>query len=1057
MLEVDSSGVKVANGNLKKFIEMANKSAKSATTFDDVMNLFNLNLLATSAGVAGLVKAFKGLVSGLKQVASLSIQNYSSFESMQKGLETFFQSAEKGKSKFEELRKLSNQTTFGVDELADSFTQLANVGMAVDTINEKLMMLGDLSGGNKMKFAELVSVYSKIQSTGKAGSMQLEQIATKGIPIYDMLKKIGVEGTATANDVTKAFQEMTKKGGQFYNAMSNINDTIEGKEGFISDYFKEMTVNFAEASGIAEAYKGILDTVREAIGAVSDWLLKINENPVSKAIFQGTLAASLTLVGTLLAVTIVSALKKVGVELKKRISELTVIQALSGPAGWKNLAVAGIVAATAGVTVLTKELIKAKDKADDLANSLPKGSGGSGYSGVKGFTEHTYSNTKELEQQLSTHSTYLKEYEKIENEIRNLQQQAMKSFSLTEIETLNKYIAERQKDLETYENAIAKSEKRIAELKEAAKGEQFVKDVKQFEKDISDMFDETSYGNSLSQLQEFEKELNNLNAQYGVFKIAMDGDSIKKAEAVINEWKEKVSDMKIKIAVDSQTDWQKKLQQAFGFTDKEVANGATKSTVTAIDEFGKINTKREELYAKFAGATGYNKGDYNREYADQMQKAFFTVLDSVRDGTYSGTEDSLKEFAKAVEEAQKKVQSFSDKLRNFTKTQVSNGNVAGAIAGTFASNMLAASSDATNFVNGMAAGGVIGGVANAVGGALATVAQEVDGMDDVLNPLTAAMRALTPIFELFIGVLKPIFTTLDGVKKVLSAIVEGILRPFEPLIRLITSLFEKLANLFTKLFDSLDPIIEVIDMLVGTVLNGIDALLEPILQGFSVVGEFFNIFTELTKPFMTLVNFISSIIKLLAAPLRLLAMLFENLAKIISDWTKPFTSALEGVMDWIDDFLGYEDEEESQTVDLTDAYKSLLEAMKANEEEYEKRKKELNSADYASKVTGVHDMILTPQGNFSTDPDDYIIATKNPSGLNGGNGTAVIQLQPIINNTMADTANVETRTEYGENGMMNLIVKISRKVAQDYADGTNGWDNAVSSRAYRQNGRSLVM
>lgn len=1051
MLEVDSSGVKKATDNLNAFSKAAKDSEKQAVTFDDVMNQFNLNLIATSAGVVGLVKAFKGLVTGLKQVASLSVQNYSSFESMQKGLETFFQSAEKGKSKFEELRKLSNQTTFGVDELADSFTQLANVGMAVDTINEKLMMLGDLSGGNKMKFAELVSVYSKIQSTGKAGSMQLQQIATKGIPIYDMLKKIGVEGTATANDVTKAFQEMTKEGGQFYNAMSNINDTIEGKEGFISDYFKEMTVNFAEASGIAEAYKGILDTVREAIGAVSDWLLKINENPVSKAIFQGTLAASLTLVGTLLAVTIVSALKKVGVELKKRISELTVIQALSGPAGWKNLAVAGIVAATAGITVLTKELIEAKSKADGLANSLPKGSGASGYSDDKGFTEHTYSSIKELEHQTSLHSTYLEEYKELENEIRNLQQQAMKSFSLTEIETLNKYIAEKQEESEILEDKIVKSDKRIEELKRAAKGEQFDKDAKQFKKDILDMFDETSYGKALSQIQEFEKELNNLNAQYDVFKITMDADSMKKAEAVINEWKEKVSDMKIKIAVDSQSDWQKVLSKNFGFSDKDIANlmnsGFTGKAAGDLwkEKIGKRNSAEDTVLKKL----GYTRSsDTEKNNAVDLYNTLKDLVFSIaKDENYQVTEkdtifeslvpqikeaaNALERFGLAVDESgdivEKQLQSFgfsledyAEKLKKAGLSDVQNGKTKYDGAQLKIDSLRSQYESVTETGDKEAIGNILKEFASAVTASGEGFAQMKNGYASYAGgaALSAAGNAL------------------QGTD----------------------------AGNFLQGMSMGGPIVGLINMLIGAIGNVLQSC-EGFSDAFNVVTNIFKMAKPLFQTLIDIINDLNQGVMTAFKPLMGILNAFGIVLKAISNVLNPILNLLVsgfGLFEWLGDLmeewgLVTEETTEKQAVDLTDAYKSLLEAMKANEEEYEKRKKELNSADYASKVTGVHDMILTPQGNFSTDPDDYIIATKNPAGLNGGNGTAVIQLQPIINNTMADTAKVETRTEYGDNGMMNLIVKISRKVAQDYADGTNGWDNAVSSRAYRQNGRNLAM
>ena len=130
---------------------------------------------------------------------------------------------------------------------------------------------------------------------------------------------------------------------------------------------------------------------------------------------------------------------------------------------------------------------------------------------------------------------------------------------------------------------------------------------------------------------------------------------------------------------------------------------------------------------------------------------------------------------------------------------------------------------------------------------------------------------------------------------------------------------------------------------------------------------------------------------------------------------------------------------------LTDAYGSMLSVMKDVEEEYEKRKKQINSQGYADSVTGVHDMILTPQGKFSTDPDDYIIATKNPKGLNGGKGDI------IINNYS------NAQVEATQDDLGNTVILISQKVAMDYAQGNNGWESAIQARQARVAGRNLAM
>ena len=98
-------------------------------------------------------------------------------------------------------------------------------------------------------------------------------------------------------------------------------------------------------------------------------------------------------------------------------------------------------------------------------------------------------------------------------------------------------------------------------------------------------------------------------------------------------------------------------------------------------------------------------------------------------------------------------------------------------------------------------------------------------------------------------------------------------------------------------------------------------------------------------------------------------------------------------IDGVNDFLGYEKEandEKEKEIErqkaLTEAYSNMLTTLRDVQEEYEKRKRAINAEGFNDSVTGVHDMILTPQGRFSTDPDDYIIATKNPNGLDNGGG-----------------------------------------------------------------------
>lgn len=942
------------------------------------MNQFNMSVLASSAGVLGLVKAFNGLISGLRSVATQSIQVYSHFESMQKGLETFFQSADKGKAKFDELRKFSNETTFGVDELASAFTTLANVGTDVDTITQKLTMLGNISGGDKQKFADLVSIYSKILSVGKAGSEQIQQLAMRGIPIYDMLKKIGVSGTATGEQITKAFEEMTKEGGQFYNAMNDINNTIIGKEGFISDYWKEMLNNFAEASGLAEVYKSVLDTVKEAIGHVVDKLYEINNNPTTKIIFQGALVSTLAAIVGIIGGSLLTAISA----LNKKLAITAMLKTVLDP---KTLAIAAALAGVAGLTVAVAGLAKEWENAGDAVNaynsSLPNG-------GAESDNKTPIDNmTSQLEQAQREYDRQLKKYLSLIDKKTSLLQLGQGkvgwAFQDEQVADSDKaYLDELDNKIRKIIGPLDAARQKVDELKESLGELQAKKDfedrISAFEKKVSELFDDTSYSKAEKDIDDLAGKINGLQSEFKEFNPYIDDSSKDKVSKIINEWQSKLENMKIKFAVGNQNDWQKELSKILGFSDKQISQlmqtGYTGNNAGAM--YGQIQHDMIDRRNQAYGIMGF-KPDSKTEQQDAVNlynNLRNSILDIIQSKNFNinnnifknlttqldNAKEQLRKFGFALDDAGNVVENnFIVQLKEWTDEQISNGNLGGAIVGSLASH----SSDLQNAANGAQQGGWIGAVIETVVGALANVCQGLENFDEVLNP--------------------------------------------------VTTLFQNLSELISFIMEIVSSVLKII-LAVAKIINTILKILKPVLK------------------------LIEGIIAAIADFIDMIANVIEAIASLLP-WVKET-----------------KDIEEENAVDLTEAYKELISAMKNNEEEYEKRKKELNASDYASKVTGVHDMILTPQGQFSTDPDDYIIATKTPGALNN-NGAVPIYLQPIINNTIADTANVDTKTERDNNGVMQMIVTISRKIASDYANGENGWDNAVSARAYKQNGRSLAL
>ena len=103
----------------------------------------------------------------------------------------------------------------------------------------------------------------------------------------------------------------------------------------------------------------------------------------------------------------------------------------------------------------------------------------------------------------------------------------------------------------------------------------------------------------------------------------------------------------------------------------------------------------------------------------------------------------------------------------------------------------------------------------------------------------------------------------------------------------------------------------------------------------------------------------------------------------------------------------------------------------------------------------VHDAILTPKGDVvTTDPKDYLIATKQPQNLVGGGNVTV---QPVINNNIVNNTSSHVRQEQTQNadGSIDILTIIEDTVGQYIASPKS--DDAFATREYRMRGRQAIM
>lgn len=937
------------------FKKKADESEKSTGSLDDALRALSPSALFAVAGVTALVGTLKSLIN----VGSNIINVTSQFEQTQKSLETVLQSAEKGKELFEDLRKFSFDTTFGVDELANASSQLLNAGESVSKLQGDLKMLGDLAQGDKNKFQELTSIFAKIQNTGRATSMQLQQLALRGIPIQKTLKEMGVTGVASAEQLTQAFEKLTAEGGQFHDAMNNIIDTIEGKKGFITDTIKEIYVNFGELTGITDTYKETLDFVYNVLDTINNKLMEWNENPMTKAIISGVFTTAITALVTVIGVSLVGALNTVIVKLG---IIATLKSFITGPLGIIGLATAGIAGLVGGIASYSRSLKDAEKDLESLNNKIKEnkrlaneymnpeqGSRENQLSQAQKDLE-TYKTSKaNIEKKLSDAKKKLAEYKKATIGLEETYDPLLATYVKVSDRTaeLQEEVDKWTKSLGSADYFIDLTTKQINRLNDAIKA---FGDRNALEEVFNNVYTEIS--KDVAETETLENQLKQLQLYR-----AMEGKYDNSGQLVF-------FDSKTKQAIDDSIRYlENKLKGVSAWEDifKNVTGIAVPKEGTKDKSRGQIagedyKARMDKLYeaqVKAQVALGGKQEEVSKsvavKFVNTIEKQIEELLSNIDvDSPFEETDATIKALNAELEK-------YKEIVGEVAQEQQSLGGYA------LEQTMSKISGDAGTFINTfMQTGNVFMALISTIIGALFNVLQEVDGFEETLSPVTKLFRQLKPALEMIVEEVQYAEDTMETVLKPLMGIINVI-------------------------FTLLKPLSEIINRFIRVL--------------FTAFG-FFD----------------------------LLCDMFEKLGLLTQEENEA------------------KKDEIARLNALNNAYKNMLSTLKEVQEEYEHRRKQINAQTYGESVSQVHDMILTPQGKFSTDPNDYIIATKNPSGLNGG-----INQNVIINNYTSD--NVETTTD--DSG--NLIVKISQKVAYDYAQGNNGWDNAVLARQVRVAGRNVSM
>ena len=259
--------LKVTIGINKKGLTKLNSDLRR-TKSNFRRNFGEISALADRVGTA----IIGGVVAGMTAV----IKAGADMQRVEVGFRSIMGSAEGASQMVDKLNQFTASTPYRLEEVARSARQLIAVGTGVDDVNDRLRMLGDIAAASGNSISDIAAAFAKVQAKGKVELENLNQLAERGIPIFDELRKVTGDanmefgaGSVTVEQYNQALANMAAEGGFANDAMANLSETVSGKFSTAMDNLTMALGKFAEKSGLLAAVTDVLDDTTRMLGRFS--------------------------------------------------------------------------------------------------------------------------------------------------------------------------------------------------------------------------------------------------------------------------------------------------------------------------------------------------------------------------------------------------------------------------------------------------------------------------------------------------------------------------------------------------------------------------------------------------------------------------------------------------------------------------------------------------------------------------------------------------------------------------------------------------------------------
>lgn len=241
-----------------------------------------VDLLSSSFQRAAGLAAGIFAVSGVQDFVSKLYSVRGEFQQLEISFKTMLGSGEQANELLAQLAQTAASTPFDLQGIASSAKNMLAYGFAADQVNETIVRLGNVAAGLSQPLGDIVYLYGSLRASGRVTNIDIRQFANRGIPIYEELAKVLGKSVSEINslvsagkvgfpEIEQAFQNMTNKGGKFYNLMQAQSESLTGQ---ISNLQDNIDMMFNE---LGKASEGVLSSGVKAVAYLVENYEKIGK------------------------------------------------------------------------------------------------------------------------------------------------------------------------------------------------------------------------------------------------------------------------------------------------------------------------------------------------------------------------------------------------------------------------------------------------------------------------------------------------------------------------------------------------------------------------------------------------------------------------------------------------------------------------------------------------------------------------------------------------------------------------------------------------------------